>query len=416
MIAKTGALESPKDDRDWTLASVGVPITYVQACFLLIEWMKVSMQKQIGCCVGCTGEEVVRKIVHDLFGTQDELSWRFVYAMAKCLEGINHPVYGDFRAFSRTTGANDGTYPSLVAQIIRKIGVPLAKFCPNNADLSADDFCYGRDITKIPADAIADASKRKSGADLNVPVSVDGIKRAINYCKANGGGVMILRRVGDTYWKGKDGVNTWAKSKLLPLQVPKIISSGHEELLYGYLDITKQDRADLIAQKITIESLIAKYPETAKLDTNRTDTVIFWLNHWSDSWCSTSGNINGTRPTDHDGGRGWEFLDEWLPLIGEIRAVVASVPVVNTFKYIFTKDLKLGDKGVEVVALQHALKLQDCFEYDSFTGNFGTITRDGVIKFQQKYASEILAPIGLKNPTGIIGSMTRKKLNQLYSN
>ena len=141
---------------------------------------------------------------------------------------------------------------------------------------------------------------------------------------------------------------------------------------------------------------------------------IYWLNHWSDSWCSTTGNINGTQPQDHDGGRGWEYLDEWLPLIGEIRAVVASVPVTDSFKYTFNKDLKLGDKGADVVALQHALKLQDCFDYPTFTGNFGSITKQGVMKFQQKYASEILAPIGLTQPTGNVGAQTRKKLNTLY--
>ncbi|MBI2097897.1 MAG: PKD domain-containing protein [Candidatus Vogelbacteria bacterium] len=34
--------------------------------------------------------------------------------------------------------------------------------------------------------------------------------------------------------------------------------------------------------------------------------------------------------------------------------------------------------------------------------------------FQLKYKNEILAPLGLTNPTGYVGPATRKKLNQLY--
>ena len=385
-IPKTGALASPEAEKKtaWTLASVGAPTAYPTSAFLEhVEDMAVSMQSKIGCCVGCTFEEIVRYQVFLQTGKWIDLSWRFVYAMCKALEGTVYKnpdgTTSDYRIYPRTAGANDGTYPALAAIVVRKFGVPFATLCPNDVSLSADDFCYGRDLANIPQKAKDNALLHKAGADFAVPVTEDGIKQAITYAKANKGSVAILRRVGDTDWKGTDGANTWDKAALVPIRVPAEISSGHEEMLYGY-----------------------------DIDPANGRTRVFWLNSWSSAWCSTGGA--GT-----DGGRAWEYLDVWLPLIGEIRVSVAVVPVVDTFSYAFTRQLKKGDKGADVVALQHVLKLEDCFDYPTFTGFFGDITVAGVKKLQEKYAAEILAPLGLKAGTGFVGNATLAWLKKHYS-
>ena len=368
----TGAFKSPEDPHDWTFASAGVPTAVPDSCFLDTAWMVASMQSHVGCCVGCSFEEAVRQIVYLATGiahnpgTPEELSWRFVYAMCKALEGT--PGYAQF---GRTGGSNDGTYPALAAQVIRKYGVPLAKYCPNDTSLSVDDFCYGRVLANIPQVAIADAATRKSGADLTDPVTIDGIKQAINYAKANKGGVAILREIGDSYWKDVNGVSTYDKTRILPIRPPTTIISGHEEFLTGY---------DL-------------EPGTGRVR-------IYWLNHWSPDWA--------------DNGRGWEYADVWLPYIVEMRVVVPAIPVVSTFKYSFTKDLQKGDKGPDVVALQHVLTLEGCFDYPSFTGNYGDITVAGVTKLQEKYAAEILTPAGLTHGTGTVGDHTLKWLQAHY--
>jgi len=60
-----------------------------------------------------------------------------------------------------------------------------------------------------------------------------------------------------------------------------------------------------------------------------------------------------------------------------------------------TKDLSFGDRGYEVEVLQTWLK-QDASVYPRglVTGYYGPLTQQAVINFQEKYASEILAPQG----------------------
>lgn len=355
-----GAIPSPVDPRDWTLASVGASTMYPVSCFIDQTMLTVSMQSKIGCCVGCTFEEIVRVILIGQGYTQEEigeLSFRFVYALAKCLDEY----------------AGEGTYPALVAKIIRKYGVPLAIYCPNDVSLSHEDFVYNRDIKKIPQVAFNDALKRRSGADFAIPVSLEGIKQAINYAKENKGGVAILRTIGDSYWKGKNGVNSWNKNDILPIRVPATFTGGHEEMLYGY-----------------------------DTDPSNGRMRIYWLNHWSKDWA--------------DNGRGWEYADEWLKLIGEIRVVVPSVPIVIDFTYNFTKNLSKGMQGDDVVALQHCLKLEGVYPPDTpFTGFYGDKTFAGVKALQEKYKKEILTPVGLSTGTGNFGSSTRAFLNKKYN-
>jgi peptidoglycan hydrolase-like protein with peptidoglycan-binding domain len=65
--------------------------------------------------------------------------------------------------------------------------------------------------------------------------------------------------------------------------------------------------------------------------------------------------------------------------------------------------------------LQEFLKNQgtDIYPEGLVTGYFGSLTKRAVIRFQEKYASEILNPIGLFKGTGYVGVQTRTKINQL---
>ena len=57
----------------------------------------------------------------------------------------------------------------------------------------------------------------------------------------------------------------------------------------------------------------------------------------------------------------------------------------------------------------------DIYPEGIITGNFFTLTQQAVIRFQEKYASEILTPLGLASGTGYVGSSTRAKINELLT-
>lgn len=88
----------------------------------------------------------------------------------------------------------------------------------------------------------------------------------------------------------------------------------------------------------------------------------------------------------------------------------------------FDRDLTLGSTGEDVRALQIKLN-QDVDTLLSAAGPgapgaettyFGPITATAVKRFQEKYAGEILTPIGLSVGTGYVGAATRAKLNSPF--
>ena len=69
----------------------------------------------------------------------------------------------------------------------------------------------------------------------------------------------------------------------------------------------------------------------------------------------------------------------------------------------------------EVRCLQEFLKAQgpEIYPEGLVTGNFLNLTKAAVIRFQEKYADDILAPWGITEGTGLVGRTTRAKLNEL---
>lgn len=87
----------------------------------------------------------------------------------------------------------------------------------------------------------------------------------------------------------------------------------------------------------------------------------------------------------------------------------------------FTNDLKVGNTNTDVLELQKILN-SDAVTSVSPSGSgsksnettyFGNLTKQAVVRFQEKYRNEILVPAGLVSGTGYVGPSTRLKLNNI---
>ncbi|MBI3273860.1 MAG: peptidoglycan-binding protein, partial [Candidatus Colwellbacteria bacterium] len=81
---------------------------------------------------------------------------------------------------------------------------------------------------------------------------------------------------------------------------------------------------------------------------------------------------------------------------------------------ILSRTLRRGMKGDDVKLLQNMLIAEGVYA-DEATGFFGKLTEAAVIRFQEKYALEILKPAGLIKGSGLVGPGTRKKINAILS-
>ena len=116
-------------------------------------------------------------------------------------------------------------------------------------------------------------------------------------------------------------------------------------------------------------------------------------------------------------------------LLAQIRQLQAQLGQAQgqqpaQFCFDWRRNLRIGDSGADVRALDQALLKEGIEGSQSFEGSrptfisddgvFIELTASAVSGFQEKYRSEILTPNGLARGTGYVGPSTRRKLNSLY--
>ena len=112
-------------------------------------------------------------------------------------------------------------------------------------------------------------------------------------------------------------------------------------------------------------------------------------------------------------------IEELQRQIAMVRAqidVILGTKTTNCQR--LEENLYYGMRNDErVKCLQEFLKSQgqEIYPESLVTGNFLSLTRMAVIRFQEKYKEEVLLPLGLEEGTGFVGSMTRAKINQLLT-
>lgn len=363
----TGAIPSPEDYRDIPLAALipagAAPLP--ASFFVDIKNIPIWDQNKLGACVGHAGAKYKQKLDETDTKTVYPLSARFVYAMAKCQDG-----YSD-----------EGTYPRLVAQIMKDFGVATEKTVPNDTTIPHETYVYNRKQNNIPgAPLFPDAAPFKiSGYAFPNVKDPESLKAAI----VNFQGAMLLVQVGKEWYTDKNGKTSWKEKDVLPLRIPKVVISGHEIYLYGY---------ETVGNRIKF----------------------YFVNSWSDEW----GKL----------GIGYFWYDEYKPYIieaitvvdipNEMQQTVDQLPTKENFKFNFTKQVSYGQRNSDVVALQTALMIDGEFDKALYVdllksnelGYYGTTTQKAVAAYQAKYKLDTIVNLGIINGK-YIGPKTRAHLN-----
>jgi len=110
-----------------------------------------------------------------------------------------------------------------------------------------------------------------------------------------------------------------------------------------------------------------------------------------------------------------DLQSQLADLTGETGGTVTGCTITS-----FDRNLKVGMSGDDVKCLQVVLNSASDTQLSAGVGSpgqetsyFGPKTKAAVIKFQEKYAADILAGYGLTAGTGYVGTTTRAKLNTM---
>lgn len=112
-----------------------------------------------------------------------------------------------------------------------------------------------------------------------------------------------------------------------------------------------------------------------------------------------------------------------IAIVEDLQSKLALFGGVSQDSFTFTRDLSLGQSGVDVLMLQRTLNESGAHVADSGPGSpgnetdyFGSKTKAAVKRFQNNHAFEILLPQNLVEGNGIVGQRTREALNAILRN
>jgi len=118
------------------------------------------------------------------------------------------------------------------------------------------------------------------------------------------------------------------------------------------------------------------------------------------------------------GDKGWQKLDASYIASGALwgaQALVYNPNPATGVHYTFNADLEYGQTATEINMLQRALQQDGSFPAGIVpTQYYGEITRQAVLKFQQKYKVAPTAELAQVNGRRV-GAKTRAKLNELFA-
>jgi len=199
-------------------------------------------------------------------------------------------------------------------------------------------------------------------------------------------------------------------------KVPYIIEDLDRNMTIGFLDLDKNQNG-----KIYVPDFNTKNRSLTILPSIQDKISGFNGQERSFSFSWTASIVERTPEQEAELIKGLlaqiEFLKKQISeLQSQIRAILVKKELSSFSCQRFENNLYFGMRNNnQVRCLQKFLKAQgpEIYPEGLVTGNFLSLTRLAVIRFQEKYASEILAAIGLEKATGFVGSMTRAKINEI---
>lgn len=380
-----GAITSPEDYRQIKVEHIAgvAPATSAYPASFHIDFSKVPdmYQRQIGACTAHAFAEIYTHRQIRLGKTNFVASPRFIYALSKMGDAI-------------TDHTEQGTYVNMPFKVAVKFGVASQSNIPNDTTLSFGAYIYDRVVAHIPQSAFTEADANRIPGYVQV-----GSFNSISQAQLQQGlvvsqdGVSICMPIGAEFWTSASGKVSWRKADVLPIRKVVTPVSGH----------------DIVGTGWEIES------GTGRMK-------VYFRNHWSKAWASTSGNSAGTQPQDTDGDDGWFYFDQHVLseayIITEIPDalldIVRSLPSKENFNFNWGVDMNVGSTGVDVQALQIALKIVGTFPFNQpVTTYFGSITAKAVMDFQTQYGIADAATIAAAH--GRCGQATRAALNKIFA-
>lgn len=198
--------------------------------------------------------------------------------------------------------------------------------------------------------------------------------------------------------------------------VPYIVEDSSRNLAVKFLRLDALQKGSILIENGKIYSVTIIPLALGKMSGFSSDEKTYQF-----SWSISTANAT----TGDSGVEEAALIKQLQDRIAELQAQVALLlaqlsitPGQNVSCQSINSNLYFGmTNSVEVRCLQGFLKNQGAAIYPEgiVSGNFYNATKAAVIRFQEKYGSEILAPLNLQKGTGFVGAGTRAKINQLLN-
>jgi peptidoglycan hydrolase-like protein with peptidoglycan-binding domain len=197
--------------------------------------------------------------------------------------------------------------------------------------------------------------------------------------------------------------------KNLTFQVPYIVEDSAGSYGVKFLSLDKSGKGDINISKfgsdyrslIIVPSLQSMSYKAEGAETSYPFTYAIF--------------ITGNQPIEDQA-----LIQKLMDQISYLKAQIAAIQGDGGGSGVCSSlgsNLSMGMKNDNVKCLQEFLKGQgsDIYPEGLVTGVFGNLTRLAVIRFQEKYAADILTPVGLSKGSGYVGERTKNKINQLLN-